>query len=352
MVFDVPAESGGALSVLDDFYNEARSHEDKNINWIFVISKPKLKETDNIKVLRFPYIKKSWFHRQYFDTIVAPKLIKEYSVDKIFSLQNVTIPFTKINQILYVHQSLPFVDYKFSIKESGLFWIYQNIIGKKIINSIKIANQVIVQTEWMKQACIEKSMINKEKVHVVPPIINIDNQNFFENKKESLSTFFYPASAFIYKNHDLILQACKQLEKETYINYKVIFTLTGKENKDILKLYKEIEKQQLPIEFRGSMSKEHVFELYTKSILIFPSYIETVGLPILEAKFHRSIIFASDCAFSHEILDEYDNSYFFDPFDANTLSNLMLKSLQGNIQYKNQNGKKIIEKPNLIEYVI
>lgn len=358
MVFDVPAESGGALSVLDDFYNEVRSHEDININWVFVISKPKLKETANIKVLRFPYIKKSWFHRLYFDTIVAPKLIKEYNVDKIFSLQNVTIPFTNIIQVLYVHQPLPFVNYKFSIRENGLFWIYQNIIGKKIINSMKIADQVIVQTEWMKKASIERSMINKEKVHIVPPIIKIDNQNFFENKEESLSTFFYPASAVTYKNHDLIVQACKQLKKETDINYKVIFTLNGNENKSILKLYKEIDKQQLPIEFRGSMSREQVFELYTKSILIFPSYIETFGLPLLEAKFHMSIIFASDCAFSHEILDGYNNVYFFNPFDANTLSNLMLKSLQGNIKYKNQkenqnqNGKKNIKNQDLIKYII
>src|SRR5699024_2925067 len=94
MVFDVPAERRGALSILKDFYNEAKSCEDKSINWFFVISKPNLEETDNIKVLRYPWIKKSWFHRLYFDKIVSPILVRKYNINKIFSLQNVRIPFT------------------------------------------------------------------------------------------------------------------------------------------------------------------------------------------------------------------------------------------------------------------
>ena len=353
MVFDVPAVYGGALSVLNDFYNEVSSHKDKSINWIFVISKPLLKETDNIKVLRFPYIKKSWLHRQYFDTIVAPKLVKKYKVDKILSLQNVTISKTKVSQIMYLHQPLPFAEYKFSFKENWVFWTYQNIIGKKIIESMKIADQVIVQTEWMKDASIKEASISKQKVHIVPPVINIENKDFFINKEESLSTFFYPASAFTYKNHEVIVKACRQLKKETNINFKVIFTLNGNENKNIVKLYKEKEREKLPIEFKGRMTREQVFELYTKSILIFPSYIETFGLPLLEAKVHKGLIFASDCAFSHEILDDYDNAYFFNPFEVGDLLSLMKGVLNKEIKYINLNDEdttlEVKRKENLID---
>ena len=38
IVFDTAAESSGALSVLQGFYQEAL--EDKSINWIFVVSTP------------------------------------------------------------------------------------------------------------------------------------------------------------------------------------------------------------------------------------------------------------------------------------------------------------------------
>ena len=40
MVFDVPAVSGGALSILNQYYNKACN--DTNNEWIFVVSKPLL----------------------------------------------------------------------------------------------------------------------------------------------------------------------------------------------------------------------------------------------------------------------------------------------------------------------
>lgn len=106
------------------------------------------------------------------------------------------------------------------------------------------------------------------------------------------------------------------LQKECKNNYKVIFTLNGNENKNIKKLKKIVEEENLPIEFIGYIDINSVYDYYSKSILIFPSYIETFGLPMLEAKMHKSPILASNCPFSHEILDGYEKVQFFDPFNS------------------------------------
>ena len=100
IVFDTAAESSGALSVLQGFYQEAL--EDKSINWIFVVSTPDLDESDNIKVLKFPKTKKSWFHRLYFDLFTAPKLAKIYKADCVFSLQNVAVRSGSLPQIVFL----------------------------------------------------------------------------------------------------------------------------------------------------------------------------------------------------------------------------------------------------------
>lgn len=352
MVFDVPAEDGGALSVLNDFYNEVSNINDKNSNWIFVISTPTLNETENIKVLRFPWIKKSWAHRYFFDQFVAPKLVKKHKVDKVFSLQNVTIPHLNCEQILYVHQSLPFVEYKFSFTENKLFWIYQNIIGKKIIHSIKSAQKVIVQTEWMKAACLEKTMVNEEKIKVVPPKINIEIEKFFSESEKNLSTFFYPAGASYYKNHRIIVEACRELKKKEINGYKVFFTLKGNENTHIADLYKIVQEMQLPIYFIGSISRAQVFDFYTKSILLFPSYIETFGLPLLESKLHKGMILTADTPFSHEVLDVYPNAYFFDAFNSIALARLMKQIFDGEISYREASILKQESKENLKEYAL
>lgn len=44
---------------------------------------------------------------------------------------------------------------------------------------------------------------------------------------------------------------------------------------------------------------------------------------MLEAKLHKGVILASNCAFSKEILEGYENAWFFDPFDAKELANLI-----------------------------
>lgn len=324
MVFDVPAESGGALSVLNEVYNEVVLLKDKSgINWTFVVSKPKLKEMKNIKILRYPWIKKSWLHRLIFDNIVAPWIAKKHKIDKIISLQNVVIPNTNIDQILYVHNSLPFTDYKYSFIENKYLWFYQNIIGRSIVNSIKKAQRVIVQTKWMEQACLDKTGIDRNVLKIVPPKVRVDIKETFKETERSMSTFFYPASSVEFKNHRIIVQACKLLKGKNYKKHKVIFTVNGNENENIRNLYNEVKEHKLPIEFIGSLERERVFDFYSKSILLFPSYIETFGLPMLEAKLHKTFILASDYPFSHEILDGYDNVRFFDAFNEQQLAEEM-----------------------------
>lgn len=322
MVFDVPAESGGALSVLHDFYNEYKL--DQENEYVFVVSFPELQETLNIKVLRYPWIKKSWVHRLYFDHFVAPKLVKEYKVDKVLSLQNILIPHVKVHQSVFVHNALPFSEYRFSFNENKL-WIYQNIIGKNIMKSVKKADHVIIQTDWMKKKIIEQLNINAEKIEIKRPKIDIEIKEHFQETKVGLSTFFYPASGVVFKNHKVIVDACLKLKEDGINNYRVIFTLKGNENKHIASLYNIVGKNQLPIKFIGNISREEVFHFYAKSTLLFPSYIETVGLPLLEAKMHKGIVLASDCPFSHEILDGYEKAYFFDAFNTDKLVKLMLK---------------------------
>jgi len=321
MVFDVAAEHGGALTILSQYYDLAIN--DKENEWIFVVSTPQLKEYENVKILRFPWIKRSWIHRLYFDKFVAHKLVDKYRVNEILSLQNVTIPKVKVKQTLYLHQPLPFINKKYSIFENFKFWLYQNIISRIIFKSIKEADKVIVQTKWMMDSAIEKANVTKEKFILKPPVLNISIQETYKNDNEYDCLFFYPASGIVYKNHEIIVKACKLLKDKGITNYKVIFTISGDEYNHIKKLKKFVVDNNLPIEFIGSINIKAVYEYYSMSILIFPSYIETYGLPLLEAKMHKCPILASDCEFSHEILDEYDNVYFFDPFNILELAELM-----------------------------
>ena len=327
MVFDVPAETGGALSILRDFYNEIRDRTDiSEIEWYFILGKVELPGTHAIRTHSFPWVKKSWVHRFLFDHFVAPHLVRTHQIDGILSFQNITIPYTNVPQILYVHQTLPFSEYKFSLRESVLLWTYQNVIGILIMRSIRQARTVIIQTEWLRRACILKSGQAADKFVVVHPKIRSLPKTTFSPKPEHFSTFFYPASAIPYKNHRIIIEACKTLGKDANKDYSVIFTL--REDELDPELTKAIKAFGIPVSFIGAVKREKIFEYYSRSVLLFPSYIESYGLPLEEARLAGDIIFASDRAFSREILQGYNNAYFFNPFSASELAHLMKLSIK------------------------
>ena len=318
MVFDVPAEYGGALSILKQYYNDACA--DKDNEWIFVVSKPELPDTDNVKVARLPWTKKSWLHRLWFDNVYALQLVRKFKPDKVISLQNTMIKAGGCFQELYVHQALPFCEKRFTFGENRKFWIYQNIISKMIFRSVKKCDSIIVQTSWMKDAVVHKTGIREDKITIIPPKVNIQNDYLYKKTDEKI--FFYPANAAVYKNHKAIYNAVYDLISQGYKDFKVVLTLE-KTEKNL-----EIEKKTGGIiEFAGYLPKEKINEYYSKSVLLFPSYVETFGLPLLEARVGGCPIIASDCAFSKEILDGYEKVDYISPFSIDDLVNVMKKYL-------------------------
>lgn len=327
LVNAMAASKGGALSILKDFYTYVRDNDVEN-EWIFLISGNYIEETAKIKVIQKE--KKTWFHRLYFDFIGWKEIIKQYCPDSIFSLQNTIFFHCPVSQILYVHQTLPFQkEKKFSFlkKEERINAMYQHVIGKLIKFSIKRASSVIVQTEWMKKE-IEK-ITDKRKVYKIQPSVTLTDYNKDEITWNS-DKFIYPTSEVIYKNNALLYEACEKLNEKGE-NYEVELTISS-QNVCIKH-----------VNFIGKINREELLKKYKESTLVFPSYIETFGLPLLEARMSGTIILAADTAFAREILDGYENAYFFDAFKVEELLNLMEAVIHKKIEIKSTKNIKNIE---------
>ena len=73
---------------------------------------------------------------------------------------------------------------------------------------------------------------------------------------------------------------------------------------------------------------------YKTSVLVFPSYIESCPFPLIEARSLNAMILVSDCPFAREILNDYENAYFFNAFKPEELAQLMEKVMSGEIELK------------------
>ncbi|MDP3386736.1 MAG: glycosyltransferase [Eubacteriales bacterium] len=314
LVFNVAAELGGALTILHDFYNYVTVNT-IDIHWYFVVSITGFIETENITILNYPEVKKSWMHRLLFDCFKAKKIVKKIVPDVIFSMQNVTVPGVDIPQILYLHQPIPFSSIKFSFRQSKYHWVYQNLISKLIYRSIKKADSVIVQTNWMAKSAALITGEDRKKFKIIPPELPIIDTSKPFDLINARSTFFYPVSFISYKNHALIIKAVKILEIKGFQNFQVLFT--GKRN-DAESIGLDCSSKCIKI--IGKLSHEEVIELLRKTTLVFPSRLETFGLPLLEARLCKAFILAGDTPFSHDILDDYGNVKFFNVDNSEDLA--------------------------------
>ena len=358
LVLDFRASESGSLSILQDLHSELWRIGDE-IDWTFMIGTPYLEGKSNINVLRYPKLKKYFFLRLLFEKLLLKRKINALEPDLILNLQNNPIKIRGRKQIVYLH--LPFIltDVRLTIWKDGLrLWAYQKILKKAILKNLTYASEVIVQTNWMKEALLRRR-ISKTIINIIYPKINKEDLSDMENciteKEQTKITLLYPATGFAYKNHMVIIDALKLLKKESLDRLEIIFTLDGMENRYTKSLKKASVKYELPIKFIGKLDRKGVFQYLAKSTLIFPSYIESYGLPLLEAKQLKRNIIAADTPFAREILSDYSNLSLFIHHDHIKLSKLISKSI--NVSNKSQDSvlsSQVFEKqnPSLAHHVI
>lgn len=334
IVYDVAAIGGGGMTILDQYIEHAKADVENQWWFILSLSSYEKHETDNVHILYQKELDvkgwRRWLRRYIFEHWKLSGIVSGIKPDKVLSLQNMVMPKAKCHQTVYLHQSLQFapVKFRFRKKEERSCAIRQRIICSLIRKNLKKADAVIVQTQWMKEATAKWARIPVENISVQrPPAPRIsvrEGNKLAKNKK----VFFYPAGGSIYKNHQVIIDACKLLKKEGIVDYSVEFTLNASDTPLTRAMLEEIKREKLPISFVGILPQEAVYTKYEEQTLLFPSYIETFGLPLQEARAYGADIIASDCVFTHEVLEGYDRCKYVVWDDAVAWAEAMKQSMQ------------------------
>lgn len=325
-VVDLVSLDGGGYQVTKSLFQYATTGNGKLHQWLFIVSKQKFESTKSVKVVKFPEGSEGYGKRAITEITKVKKCLKEYGADVIVSMSNMGVIGCNLKQIIYLQQSIPFQkEKKFSFfkKEESRYAFRQYIQGWFIKKSIKNARAVLVQTNWVREEV--------QKVSRKTPVINIgypaeNKSREHKVRANNVSTdFFYPCGPAIYKNLSVVVKAVNCLIKKG-MKFKFYVTLTREEMQELTS-----ERVIAPdvFQYLGRISPEEVAKKYVESTLVFASYIETLGLPLVEAREAGTWIIASNCAFSHEVLDDYPNRDYFDPFDEVDLMRKMEAVLEG-----------------------
>lgn len=329
LVYAVANRSSGGLSVLSDYYGEIINSKDRfeSVRWIILTGAKGFKSAHNIKVIEIKHSNRNLVKR-YVDVIrLVGSIIKKYHVDMVLSLQNTRPLGSNIPYIISLHNVLPLYRCDSAVLDSIKLRVKQRILNRLIISSLKGAQAVFVPSEWIKDAYAEKCGVPREKFIVCGLSkrayslkISKDDINISKLKEQAVTGFIYPATAFPYKNHKVILDACEILKNEGIKNFSIVMTMDVKQGKTSRVIYNEMKEKQFPIVFCKYENRDDLLRAYTERVLLFPSKIETDALPLLESREMGGYSIVADLPYAHAALDNYEGTEFFDPDNPRDLA--------------------------------
>jgi glycosyltransferase involved in cell wall biosynthesis len=259
------------------------------------------------------------------------------------SLHDITPNVTADIRAVYCHNPSPF--YSFSLRT--LFYSYQVALFSlfyKYLYKINISKNtfVIVQQDWIRRAF--QRMYGISNIVVSYPDERQISAPDIQAELRPKTTFLYPAFPRVFKNIEVVAEAAKLLYAQGRSDFEVLLTICGKENKyafNIVANYKDIP----VISFIGLKSRDEIYALYQQvSGLIFPSKLETWGLPISEFKAFDKPMLIADLPYAHETIGDYDKVVFFDQDNPQQLAECMKDFIDGRLVYDG-NRRVDVKKP-------
>ncbi len=317
---------GGTLTILNNclsFLN-ANPFICNKYHVIALVHSKALFQFENIIFIELPLAKKNWIFRMYYEYIAFNKISKFLKPKLWLSLHDISPIVTAERKAVYCHNPSPFYHIKFKqIRYSYKLYIFSFLYKYIYRTNIKSNDYVIVQQQWLRNAFAKMYKLDRHKIVVAYPHELSQNEKLDNQFSSSFPLFFFPSLSRPFKNFEVICKAADLLVERGVVGFRVVLTINGNEDlysKEIVETYR----RNLNINFCGRLSYSNVCNMYSKSTcLIFPSKLETWGLPISEFIQYGKPMILSDLPYAHEAASNAEKVAFFNSDDELQLSYLM-----------------------------
>ena len=297
---------------------------------IVLVHKKSLFQVPGATFMEYPKVKSSWFRRLYFEYYECRHISEKIRPHLWFAMDNTSPIVCTELQAVYCHNASPF--YSFRIKEAlldwkfGLFTLFFRFLYR--IN-IKANHLVVVQQDWMRSEFRSRYAVPNILV-AYPSVNHLTSLELVKSQtSHSIYRFFFPAYPRTFKNVELILDAARKLESSGHTRFEVWLTMNGTETAYASKLrgmYSDVK----AVRWLGLLPRADVLQRYADAdCLIFPSKLETWGMPITEFKITGKPILVADLPYAHETVGTYDKVAFFDIHNVEILADMMQKAATG-----------------------
>jgi glycosyltransferase involved in cell wall biosynthesis len=327
---------GGTLSILKDCLTYAATHLTDRYKVIALVHSSALFDLPAIDFIELPKAKRAWLNRLYYEFFHFSRLSRQLKPYLWLSLHDITPNVEATRRAVYCHNSSPF--YNLPLSQALMdptFFLFNRFYRYLYKINIKKNDFVIVQQRWLRRE-FEK-LLKPRRVLVARPKVPEDWKDEKTDPlypyKNGITRLIYPAFPRVFKNFEIIGEAVQHIRKRGIEDVEILITLSGQENQYARWLFKRFGLLK-EIKFIGLQSRETIYHLYREvDAMIFPSKLETWGMPLTEFKVLDKPILAADLPYAHETIGQYHKVKFFNPDDPEGLSDLIIRLRQGELEY-------------------
>lgn len=308
--------TSGALAILNQFVDNISLN---GTSRYVVFVDPTVENMSQGCIVYVPVDTTHWIKRIGWDEWGMKKWCKKNNItpNLIISLQNTGVNWSEIPQLIYYHQLLTISPHNWNPlkREEFVLFCYKHFYSFFVKRYITERTHFVVQIPFIKDAFINKFKVKEKQISVLFPQIKTIDYDEVPSPEwcNDYYHFIYPATPFVYKNHIELIDAIAILATEhpdLKEKIKIHFTFDVNVKKS---LHETIVKKQLDtiFIFDGSMPFEQLLSYYKDChAMLFPSYIESLGLPLIEAAMAGVPIIAADMSYARDVIGDYEGVNF------------------------------------------
>lgn len=312
---------GGPLTVLREIVRAAAEHFPQWTVYVLVHTEGTVLEPRAIE-LPFPQSKRSWLRRLQLEWFGFKRLSLELRPDVWLSLHDITPRVVASRQYVYCHNPAPFCTSNIpGERHDPTFRLFRRFYAGLYRCFIHRNAAVIVQQEWMRGMFVQRFGVTR--VIVAHPAVSMTPE--FVRRRTAPVRFLYPAFPRVFKNFELLGECAVLLERDPRWVGEIVLTIDGSECAYSANIRSRFGNCR-SLHFAGLQTPPQLAKMYEQcDALVFPSLLETWGLPLTEAKAQGLPILAADLPYARETVGTCDRVTFFDPIDPTALAALILR---------------------------
>lgn len=304
---------GGGLKVLRDCVDAAVRLGDRMAITVIVHDR-RLLARDDVTIIEMTAAKSSWLRRVYTEYHEFRALSERIRPDVWLSLHDMTPNVVAGRQYVYCHNPAPF--YRPSWRQmwhEPSFAAFNLFYGLLYRINIQRNAGVIVQQDWLRKEFIQR--YHPAAVITAAPSLEVQAEKYAVATRPA-QAFLYPALPRTFKNMEVLCRAVRLLSKDPAWHGEVRLTIDGTENR-YARWIATLATDLPAIRLVGRQDSAGMQRHYDEAdVVLFPSTLETWGLPITEAKARGKPLLVADLPYAYETLGQYNGARFLDPGDA------------------------------------